>query len=220
MCFSANKERNAARVQAFNGLRSAWNYSRGRYTCQIIACFAVCFYGADWLADRRSQKFRFEFDFEPLTAQLSWTFAIYATAPLLLLVALIAQPDEVKLRKWRNGMFRAILIACASFVTWPSVSAPDVSENATVSGLYQWVSLVTGRHNHFPSLHVALVVVSLSTLSTPFGVRERWLWAWGGTVIVSTVTTHQHALPDVLGGIALALFVVTLSGIRNRLSPT
>jgi membrane-associated phospholipid phosphatase len=71
----------------------------------------------------------------------------------------------------------------------------------------QLLNLIYARdhmYNAFPSGHVYI-----TTLIALFWSRwlPKWRWLWIGTVIIvvfATLFTHQHYLPDPIGGLALA----------------
>lgn len=73
----------------------------------------------------------------------------------------------------------------------------------------QILSLIYSRdhaYNAFPSGHVYVTALIALFWSRWF---PQWRWLWTATVIVialATVFTHQHYLPDPIGGLALAWF--------------
>jgi membrane-associated phospholipid phosphatase len=69
-----------------------------------------------------------------------------------------------------------------------------------------WIYATDHMYNAFPSGHVYI-----TTLIALFWSRwfPKWRWLWIATVIVvvfATLFTHQHYLPDPIGGLALAWF--------------
>jgi len=70
--------------------------------------------------------------------------------------------------------------------------------------LLNWIYTNDRMYNAFPSGHVYI-----TTLIALFWTRgyPKWRWFWWVTVIViclATLFTHQHYLPDPIGGLILA----------------
>jgi membrane-associated phospholipid phosphatase len=88
-----------------------------------------------------------------------------------------------------------------TYVVRPALSGGDWST--------QILNLIYSRdyaYNAFPSGHVYV-----TTLIALFWSRwfPKWRWLWTTTVVVivlATLFTHQHYLPDPIGGLALAWF--------------
>lgn len=60
------------------------------------------------------------------------------------------------------------------------------------------------RHNYLPSLHVALAFTGAATLSREKPSMSAPLYLWASLIALSTLTTHEHHLADILAGMALA----------------
>ena len=88
-----------------------------------------------------------------------------------------------------------------TYIVRPALSAGDWST--------QILNLIYSKdypYNAFPSGHVYV-----TTLIALFWSRwfPKWRWLWVATVLVivlATLFTHQHYLPDPIGGLALAWF--------------
>ncbi|MFZ5757071.1 MAG: phosphatase PAP2 family protein [Pseudomonadota bacterium] len=65
--------------------------------------------------------------------------------------------------------------------------------------------------NSFPSMHVAMSALTAIGLMR---AHPHWGWlapVWTGAIAMSTLTTEQHVLVDVLGGIGVAVFCLWLA---------
>lgn len=118
---------------------------------------------------------------------------------------------------WRmeERLYEAFFIASALvsvtaltiFTVFPTyVIRPDVTGADWSTQLLSWVYTNDYMYNAFPSGHVYI-----TTLIALFWSRwfPKWRWALAGTVVVialATLFTHQHYLPDPIGGLALAWF--------------
>jgi len=97
------------------------------------------------------------------------------------------------------------VVALVIFTVFPTyVVRPALVGGDSTMQLLSWIYKNDYAYNAFPSGHVYI-----TTLIALFWSRwfPRWLWLWSGTVIVivlATLFTHQHYLPDPIGGLALA----------------
>ncbi len=77
------------------------------------------------------------------------------------------------------------------------------------SRLLDWLWRIDPPYNALPSLHTAYAVV---LAEAHWRLRTPWRWqvsAWALAIIISTLTTKQHHVWDVLGGIMLARMVAS-----------
>lgn len=84
----------------------------------------------------------------------------------------------------------------------PSLAGEDGCFTAVIAGLYR----VDTPTNVFPSVHVVGAIgAALAIQDGAKGPLCRWGWALAALICLSTVCIKQHALLDVLGGLALSL---------------
>lgn len=110
------------------------------------------------------------------------------------------------------GYSVASLIAFLSYALWPlAIARPDYSNVSGIGGaLMRMVLAVDNDANCCPSSHVIFAVLPALFIShrssrAPYAVKILiWLLAIG--VAASTVTTGQHYLIDILGGVATSVF--------------
>jgi membrane-associated phospholipid phosphatase len=118
---------------------------------------------------------------------------------------------------WRmeERLYEAFFIASAFasvsamtiFTLFPTyVLRPDLSAAGWATQLLSWIYSNDQAYNAFPSGHVYV-----TTLIALFWSRwyPHWRWLWAATVVLvvlATLFTHQHYLPDPIGGLALAWF--------------
>jgi membrane-associated phospholipid phosphatase len=116
---------------------------------------------------------------------------------------------------WRmeERLYEAFFIASAVmqvsaltiFTLFPTyVVRPSLSSGGWSTQLLSWIFSNDHAYNAFPSGHVYI-----TTLIALFWSRwfPKWHWLWTLTVVVillATLFTHQHYLPDPAGGLALA----------------
>lgn len=112
-----------------------------------------------------------------------------------------------------DSMYEAFFIASAFvcvtgltiFALFPTyVVRPNVTSEGWFAQLLNWVYTNDHMYNAFPSGHVYI-----TTLISLFWSRwyPKWRWVWASIVLVimlATLFTHQHYLPDPVGGLLLA----------------
>jgi membrane-associated phospholipid phosphatase len=148
---------------------------------------------------------RLDFDFERAIPLVPWTAYVYLSLNPLLWCSGLAldRPRQWRALAW--AMIAAITVAGVGFLLLPAETAfpPwQTALDAEWHGLFRFVSLLVGKYNLFPSLHVALAWLSAAAYANASRLSRRGLWwAWAAAVAVATVTAHQHHLVDVVGGI-------------------
>ncbi len=122
----------------------------------------------------------------------SWTYPIYFSYffELPLLVLAINNDDQQRVRKF---IFRMITLQAVFFLVFPTTIDRPHSE---------WLGLLTlidEPFNCFPSLHV-----SLSLFLTLLNRKHIWAIVWCSLICLSTLTTKQHYVLDMIGGATVA----------------
>lgn len=90
----------------------------------------------------------------------------------------------------------------------PRRELADVDAGPVTSAAWAFLLSADNPTNSFPSMHVALSGITAIGLMRS---HPHWGWlapVWTAAIAVSTMTTEQHVLVDVLGGIGLAVFCV------------
>lgn len=91
-----------------------------------------------------------------------------------------------------------LLVAALVFYLWP---LEDGFADPQVQGPLGLARRLALRHNYFPSLHVALAFTGAATMGARWGRGPSLvLYVWASLIALSTLTTHQHHLIDVVGG--------------------
>ena len=136
---------------------------------------------------------------------MGWFFLILAVFAWL-----IFNPGQ-KRRIYRHtaGLLLAMLISIAVFLVYPThVPRPEVTGRDIFSRLVLLIYAADEPYNCFPSLHVAIAALKGITLIR-YGPARIW---FRGLVILlvvlimlSTVLIGQHYVPDIAGGILVAL---------------
>lgn len=121
--------------------------------------------------------------------------------------------------KQARRVFQAItMLNSLGSIVFCSMRTTVPRPQSTTSRLLNWLWRVDPPYNAFPSLHTAYAVV---LAEAHWRVCSPWRWlvsAWAVAIIISTLTTKQHHLWDVIAGIGLARLVA--SKLFADLSPT
>lgn len=118
--------------------------------------------------------------------------------------------------KFEEPLFRAffraaslsILTGILIFIFFPTyMERPPLVGDDWATNLLRWVYSHDGVYNAFPSGHVYIATVIALFLSRWKPALRPWLFVYVGMIILSTLFTGQHFLPDPIGGLLLAWVV-------------
>lgn len=137
---------------------------------------------------------------------------IYLSQFVLLPYALVVARDDHARSHAFYSMLVATLLAGVIFVCYPtSVMRPAPPVDGLLGLAWRGLHLADTQNNGFPSLHVALAAISGALL---WQTRRRARAViWPTLISISTLTTRQHIVWDVAGGLLLAF-------VAWRLTPT
>lgn len=135
---------------------------------------------------------------------LPWTFIIYISVFIQGLFIIRTLPNKMMRRTmlYAGGMVLAALII---FLLYP-IEYPRMLYT-TDSFLIHIFRMTDGPGNCFPSLHIAITMLlsfcyALITKST---WKKVLMWIWTIAICISVLTTKQHYIIDILGGIAISI---------------
>jgi membrane-associated phospholipid phosphatase len=149
-----------------------------------------------------------------------WTAFVYLPGGVLLPLLPFAFD-----RSWRwvrfvlTGYGVAALLAAACYLAWPlAMQRPPFAGDDPGERLMRLVFVFDREANCFPSSHVYFAV--LGALNVARVARQRWVIratiVLAVAVCLTTVTTGQHYLVDIPGGIAAALLGDAVAGRIER----
>jgi membrane-associated phospholipid phosphatase len=133
------------------------------------------------------------------------TIWIYLSQFVFLFLALWMGRDATRKTLTYYAMLIATAIAFIFFVFLPTeIPHHTVYAEGLTGGLWRILYLTDTSQNCFPSLHVALAILAANTLM----VDHYWRLAaplWATLICISTLTTKQHYMIDILGGVGVAM---------------
>ncbi len=186
--------------------------------CLGYLLFCLCYLGSHALAYTRA-------NYLPLT-QLdalipAWPASLwlYLSQFLLLPLAFMLERDSLRLSRAYYAMLAATLISCTIFVAWPTTVGQEMR---AISGWTQqawhWFYQLDVAGNCFPSLHVSLASLAAWLLAGRGGIWRLLAPGWAALIMLSVLTTRQHRLVDVLGGLCVAALCLRLADTKPRLA--
>lgn len=137
---------------------------------------------------------------------LPWTVWIYLSQFLFLALGIgVLQTPSVISRVW-YAMCLASLLSSGVFLcypmTYPRHPAPSAGVTAAAFRFLYWLDPTS---NYFPSLHVALACLMAWGLVNEHKTLGYVAVGWALLICLSTLTTRQHYVVDVLAGLAVAV---------------
>jgi len=119
--------------------------------------------------------------------------------------------DERRFRALTIAMLAVMLSSYAVYVLFPTyVERPPVESSGWAADLIRTIYGNDYLYNAFPSGHTYFTVL-IALFWWDWQPRLRWLWATSvAIVILSTLFTGQHHLPDPIGGIVWAYLAYLL----------
>lgn len=147
-----------------------------------------------------------------------WSIVVYCSLDLVYAAAFFICSEP---RALRQLSIRLLLVQGLAFVSFWLFAFRMQRSLPVLEGLpallYQWLASFDQPGNLLPSLHVAVLGVLWWTLRSYVGAPYRRAWhAWAVAVCVSTLTTWQHHVLDVVAGGLLAWLVLWATWWRGR----
>lgn len=142
---------------------------------------------------------------------LPWTFLIYTSDYLLILLAVLIIQDKESFLSFSRTMFCTLFICGIFFITFPTTYPRPpypILDSLIIQGAMDLVYLADSPNNCFPSMHVALTSVATWNLRNRSPRLFNLFVLWTVAVIASTLTTKQHYLADVVGGLSTVAVVI------------
>lgn len=171
--------------------------------CTVV--FMMVYNLCTWYASSLDHVPSFTFDFEKSIPFLPLSIIPYMAGGLFFCTVFFSCKDkyQLKILTWR--MLFVTIIAGIFFITIPlrfSFAKPEVSHS--ILGLpFSFLKTFDSPFNQSPSLHIAFAFVFWSV----FKDLSKWrifLMTWLILLGISTLTTYQHHLIDVMNGAILA----------------
>jgi membrane-associated phospholipid phosphatase len=144
-----------------------------------------------------------------------WTFIIYVSIYIQYMVVMLSLPRNL-LRKFFFFIICLLGISLLFFIFMP-IEYPR-SLYPSSNSFVVFFRGIDAAGNCFPSFHVVATVF----LAACYSFFERapghkiLMWLWAFAIILSVLTTKQHYLVDIFGGLALSIPGALLFGRSTR----
>jgi len=171
--------------------------------CSVV--FMVVYNYTAWHVSSLEKVPSFVFDFEKHIPFLPWTIIPYMTSGLFFCSIFFFCNAKEQLKVLTQRMLFVTIIAGICFLLFPlkfSLQRPEVN-NSIFGYSFQFLTTFDSPFNQAPSLHIVYAFIFWSV----FRNLKKWrifLMIWLVAIGISTLTTYQHHLIDVVTGTILA----------------
>jgi membrane-associated phospholipid phosphatase len=126
---------------------------------------------------------------------------IYLSQYMLAFCAIWCAPDDRTRTAAFYGMLLASAIAAVIFIAFPT----ELPRRAVEGPVWKTLYALDVPGNCFPSLHAAMAAISAWALMSAGKLWKAAAPLWGALIVFSTLSTKQHVVLDIAGGLVLAL---------------
>ena len=140
-----------------------------------------------------------------------WTVLIYVSEYVYFAFVYILLKEEDNINHYLYSYFFAQMVACFVFFFYPVAYPRELFPIPTdlpmwLQNVWTWLRKTDAPTNCLPSLHVASVYLSSFAFITDKQPKLFWgFFIWATLITISTLTTKQHYLVDIVTGITLAI---------------
>lgn len=150
----------------------------------------------------------------------SWTYIVYASAYLFVMIPFIWAPPPQLKRLFTIGWISFVIVGLCYFMI-PSIAPPRTDIAVDGSFLYQLI-LLEAKHAapynaSLPSYHVIWSILIALTMQHSANRLAKLIWLWAIAIIISCWTTGMHTLMDIIIAIILAPIIYYSPEIWQRL---
>lgn len=171
--------------------------------CSIA--FMMVYNYAAWHISKLSEVPSFVFDFEKHIPFIPWSIIPYMTSGIFFCLVFFLCKNKEQLKNLVQRMLFVTLAAGLCFILFPlkfSLPKPEI-DNTFLRYSFQFLKTFDSPFNQSPSLHIAYAFI----FWTVFGRLKRgriFLMVWLILLGISTLTTYQHHVIDIVTGSILA----------------
>ena len=141
------------------------------------------------------------------------TFWIYVSEYVLFLYAFLIFRDYDNWNKFVYAGVGMHIFCISIFFIWPTTYPRDLfpipaETNALTAQVFTYFRAnLDMPTNCAPSLHVCTVFLIAFNFLHEQRSKFKWLMVWASSVAVTTLTTKQHYIADVISGLAVAILM-------------
>lgn len=158
--------------------------------------------------------------FEQRLPVLEWTQIFYGSVYLMVLSVPFIAETRADLRWFSVRGLWTMLLAYPAFLVIPLIAPKRSFVPQSLPGhLLVWEQSLDSPVAAFPSFHVIWVLLAAEVYSRHWPKRKWLFYGWACLVAASCITTGQHSVADVIGGIATVELVRRAPGLWRSLKP-
>jgi len=159
--------------------------------------------------------------FEPKLLPMTWIDTNTPFIPMSVLIYIseyfyfafvyILLKESDNINKYLYSFFTLQLVSCSIFLVFPTTYPRELypvpaDTPQWLASIWTWLRTQDAATNCLPSLHVSSVYLSSFAFLSENRKREFQIFCtWGTWIALSTLTTKQHYLADILSGLVLAI---------------
>ena len=199
-----------------------------RWTPSLFACFtsSMAFAGAYWLSNKltslRDDVGSGVFSWEHLIPFVPWTIVPYLSILFSFVLSFFVDGDREELHRHVKRVILALAISLVCYMLFPlrfTFERPLV--DGPLGPFYALLENFDLPYNRAPSLHISVLVLLWVRLAPRLSAFQGvCLKAWFLLIAGSVLTTYQHHVIDIPGGILVgaAAVLLTTSSMSEGLS--
>ncbi len=172
--------------------------------CAVV--FSTVYNASAWYTSTLSNVSSFVFNIESHIPFLPITIIPYLTSGVFFVSVFFCCNTLGDLKVLSKRILFITVIAGLSYLVYPlkfSLERPEVN-NSVLNFLFQFITKVDSPFNEAPSLHIAFAFVFWTVYKERKSTWKKGIGIWLFLLGVSTLTTYQHHLLDILTGAILA----------------
>jgi membrane-associated phospholipid phosphatase len=143
------------------------------------------------------------------TPLMPWTVWVYLSEYVFFAAVYTCVKDLEKLNQYFYSFLALQTVSCVIFVLWPTTFPrelyPLTADSSLTYSTFAGLRSNDRPSNCCPSLHVSAVYLSTFLFTRTRRGLFPFFFAWATAISLSTLTTKQHYLVDVVAGFLMAL---------------
>lgn len=156
------------------------------------------------------------------TPFIPYSIWLYYSYYFIFALSFLLEKDRDYLDRYLWGVIFINLVSVIIFILYPTIIDRNEIVDFRVDfyrNVYSYLYSVDGPANCLPSLHVSISIFSALLFYKRFKLRYFLFMIWAIVISLSTLTTKQHYVLDVITGAILAWSSYWLVFTRLRLRP-
>lgn len=140
---------------------------------------------------------------------IPWTIWIYLTEYFLFISVYLIAKNIVNVNKYLYSIIAMQIVSVIIFIIWPTIyprgdfPLPAQSPNLTIQ-IFNYLRMVDRPTSCLPSLHISSCYLSAFVFLDEQRGKFWPFFLWATAIGISTLTTKQHYIIDIIAGLGMA----------------